>query len=369
MKSFNWNKNFVTGFDSVDSQHQELVSLINGLGNLLTENRFDEQRARELIQKLADYAHDHFQDEEALMVAQGIDCRHLKHHIDDHRHFLREVAILQQSVNTETSAGYMLEFLIHWLAYHILGQDQNMARQLERIEAGIPAADAFDEQQRSQDPATSTLLDAIGQLFKQVSARNQELQELNLTLEEKVAKRTLELSEANRHLELLSLTDTLTQLPNRRHAMQTLEALWKEGEEKKLPVTAMLVDADYFKQVNDTYGHDAGDQVLIELARTLRGAVRTDDLVCRLGGDEFLVLCPNTDLAGGQILAQQLVNKVAALRVATGGAPWQGSISLGFASQIPKTEDFEALIKAADRGVYAAKEAGRGCARTTAAIG
>ncbi|WP_417345310.1 bacteriohemerythrin [Ferrimonas sp.] len=362
MKSFNWNKNFVTGFDSVDNQHQELVSLINELGNLLTENRFDEQRARELIQKLAEYAHDHFQDEEALMAAQGIDCRHLKHHIDDHRHFLQEVAMLQQSVNTETSATYMLEFLIHWLAYHILGQDQNMARQLEQIEAGVSAADAFDAQQRSQDPATSTLLDAIGQLFKQVSARNLELQELNLTLEEKVAKRTQELREANRHLEVLSLTDTLTQLPNRRHAMQTLEALWQEGQERKLPVAVMLVDADYFKQVNDTYGHDAGDQVLIELARALKGAVRTDDLVCRLGGDEFLVLCPNTDLAGARTLAEQLVAEVAALRVATGNAHWQGSISLGFASQTPTTVGHEALIKAADLGVYAAKQAGRGCA-------
>lgn len=363
MKSFNWNKNFVTGFDSVDSQHQELVSLINGLGKLLTENRFDEQRAQELIQKLADYAHDHFQDEEALMAARGIDSRHLKHHIDDHRHFLQEVAMLQQSVSTETSATYMLEFLIHWLAYHILGQDQNMARQLEQIEAGTSAADAFDEQQRSQDPATSTLLDAIGRLFKQVSARNLELQELNLTLEDKVARRTQELSEANRHLEVLSLTDTLTQLPNRRHAMQTLDALWQEGLEEASPVAAMLVDADYFKQVNDTYGHDAGDRVLIELARTLKGTVRTDDLVCRLGGDEFLVLCPNTDLAGAQTLADQLVTKVASLRVPTGGTPWQGSISLGFASQIPATDNFEALIKAADLGVYAAKAAGRGCAR------
>ncbi|TKB56788.1 GGDEF domain-containing protein [Ferrimonas aestuarii] len=364
MRSFNWNENFVTGFGSVDSQHKELVSLINELGNQLVEDRFDPQRADELIQKLVDYAHYHFREEEALMLEVGIDARHLNHHIEEHQYFLREVCTLKDASNTEVSATYMLKFLTHWLAYHILGQDQNMARQLELIQAGVAANAAFEHQQRNENPATATLVDAIGCLFKQVSTRNRELQELNLTLEEKVNQRTQELLKANTHLEELSLTDTLTQLPNRRHGMQTLARLWQEGEATGQPVSVMLVDADYFKLVNDNYGHAIGDKVLKELARTLEGALRTDDMVCRLGGDEFLVLCPNTDEQGAKFLAEQLVAKVDSLKVETGASPWRGSISLGFATQQPKGDQSESLIRRADRGVYAAKVAGRGCARS-----
>ncbi|WP_298443755.1 GGDEF domain-containing protein [uncultured Ferrimonas sp.] len=363
MTSFQWNRNFVTGFASVDDQHHQLVELINELGELLTENRFEQDKAQALIQTLANYATHHFQDEEALMAANKIDPRHLQPHVEEHHHFLSEVTALQ-AVNNETSATYLLDFLTHWLAFHILGQDQNMARQLEQIDAGVSPAAAFEAQQRSRDPATSTLLDAISRLFTQVSTRNQELFQLNQSLEAKVTERTEHLHQANHELKTLSLTDSLTQLPNRRHGMQALEAMWQEGAIKQRPLTAMLVDADNFKQVNDRYGHDSGDRVLIELARNLQAGVRTDDMVCRLGGDEFLILCPNTSTTGANTLAQQLVAKVAALQVQTGDAHWHGSISLGVATQLPCGDNFEALIKQADLGVYAAKEAGRGCARS-----
>jgi hemerythrin len=124
-----------------------------------------------------------------------------------------------------------------------------------------------------------------------------------------------------------------------------------------------MIDADHFKEVNDTYGHDAGDSVLIKLAKTLQHSLRNDDIVCRLGGDEFFVICPNTDREGGMYIAELTRKVVSELRVHTGGEPWHGSVSIGVASRSPDMESCDELIKAADKCLYAAKEAGKNCVR------
>jgi len=149
------------------------------------------------------------------------------------------------------------------------------------------------------------------------------------------------------------------------HALRQFSALWKESVQEGIPLSCMMIDADHFKEVNDTYGHDAGDDVLRELALTLQHAVRSDDIVCRLGVDEFLILCPNTEQEGrGMYIAEVIRKQVAALRVKTGGGAWQGSISIGFSTRTDQTKNHEALIKQADDGVYMAKRDGKNCVRT-----
>ena len=133
---------------------------------------------------------------------------------------------------------------------------------------------------------------------------------------------------------------------------------------KDSPLVCMMIDADNFKEINDTYGHDAGDAVLIELAKTIQYTLRNDDTVCRLGGDEFFVICPNTDKKGGMHIAELIRKTVSKLRVATGGEPWYGSISVGVASRLPDMKSCDELIKAADKGIYAAKAAGKNCVKT-----
>jgi hemerythrin len=91
----------------------------------------------------------------------------------------------------------------------------------------------------------------------------------------------------------------------------------------------MMIDADSFKQINDTQGHDAGDSVLRALSKQLLHAVRNDDIVCRLGGDEFLIICAGTPLDGAMMLAESIREEVAALRVPAGAGEWVGSISVG----------------------------------------
>jgi len=120
-----------------------------------------------------------------------------------------------------------------------------------------------------------------------------------------------------------------------------------------------MIDVDYFKQVNDTAGHDAGDRLLVELAQTLADSFRSDDLVCRLGGDEFFVICPNTDLAGGMHIAELTRNKVNQMLVPVGQSVWRGSISVGVGERTSTMNDFNDLIKEADNAVYRSKSEGR----------
>lgn len=365
MKAFNWNKNFETGLTDVDHQHRNLVDIVNQFGLLITENRVDRKSLLKIFTRLCDYTEYHFKDEESMMKSIGIDPRHLKHHIYSHHSFLEEVSALFAMISEEniSSTKHLLDYLIHWLAYHILGQDQHMARQIEAIQSGMSPAKAYEMEERERDKATEPLLFALSGLFEQVSARNRELLQLNQSLEKKVTKRTRELSEANSYLKELSITDPLTGLPNRRHAMHSLDIVWEESIREQSSMVCMVIDVDHFKEVNDTSGHDAGDVVLMVLAKSLQHSLRSDDIVCRLGGDEFMVICPKTDSEGGLKIAELTRQEISKLKVPTGEGFWRGSISVGVAARTDKIESYDALIKAADTGVYAAKAAGKNCVR------
>ncbi len=366
MKSFIWDKHFITGISSVDQQHKHLVKITNQFGKHIAENKIVFKFIEAIFKELADYTEYHFQEEEALMQKLSIDKRHYNHHLGVHNNFLNDVTSMYSMLSKDDldSAKNLLNFLINWLAYHILGSDQNMARQIAAVQSGVEPAKAYETEEREKNSATEPLLIALDGLFEQVSDRNKELIKLNQELEEKVAQRTKELFEANKHLKELSLTDVLTGLPNRRSAMKSLSSLWEKSVQDDLSLVCIMIDADHFKEVNDTYGHDAGDLVLIELAKTLQHSFRNDDIVCRLGGDEFFVICPDTDKDGAMRIAQLTLKTVSELRITTGGKPWHGSVSIGIAHRTPDIKTYEELIKTADKGLYAAKQDGKNCIRT-----
>lgn len=368
MKSFIWNSNFETGVVEIDDQHQELVKIINTYSHLLANNSATIETIDQTLEELITYTKFHFCEEEALMSKIGLDPRHIKRHKNLHQGLVEEInAMIPKNYSDKFLARtHILDLIIHWLAYHILGTDMNMTKQMAAIKSGVSAEAAFELEEKNKDKSTKPLLEALNGLFAQVSVRNKELQALNLSLEEKVVQRTQELNKLNKELESLSLTDSLTEMPNRRYAIQQLSLLWEESNVNLKPITCLMIDADYFKSINDTYGHDVGDLVLIKLGLTLRHSIRNDDLACRLGGDEFLVLCPGTDLQGGFYLADVIAKKFSQLNIEANGKPIDISLSLsiGVAEKTSEMLDYEALLKIADDGTYQAKADGRNCIKT-----
>ncbi len=174
--------------------------------------------------------------------------------------------------------------------------------------------------------------------------------------QEKLQSLADELTLANRRLQQLALTDALTGLPNRRAAIERLEQEWSLAHRSQRQLVCMVLDVDHFKKINDKYGHPVGDQVLKEIAQALRQAARSQDLVCRFGGEEFLVICPDTDIQAAYQCAERLRAQVWAVRVAQ---PLNVTISIGMAAADAGTLD-ELLVRA-DRCLYEAKQAGRNC--------
>ena len=363
MQLIEWSPVFELGLQLIDEQHRRLVDLTNKFGGLLSKNEVDRPALEEVFVELLGYTEYHFREEEELMAKMGVDPRHVELHEQQHRTFLNDVAAFHREMPRDgDNARALFEYLMNWLVYHILGSDRSMGRQIGLICDEVSPQQAYARHEEAIDGAAGMLLNSLNNLFQQVSLRNRQLSELNQSLENKVAERTRELSAANIRLGELASTDALTGLANRRHALQQLQQLWDETEAVE-QLSCMMIDADGFKQINDRFGHDAGDEVLRELARYLCHLVRTDDIVCRLGGDEFLILCPATDADGAQQVARQVHAGVAAQRITFPGGAWAGSISVGVATRTEEMTGPGDLIKAADQGVYAAKEAGRNCVR------
>ena len=156
--------------------------------------------------------------------------------------------------------------------------------------------------------------------------------------------------------EVRAATDPLTRLPNRRAAADTLKRMVAQALRTKAPLAAVSLDLDHFKQVNDVYGHPMGDEVLAAVGTLLANTLRDSDFAGRLGGEEFLVLLPDTDGPGAITAAEKLRAAIEGMQLSL---PEGVSASFGVAVLPTHAVDAEGLLRAADRALYAAKNAGR----------
>jgi two-component system cell cycle response regulator len=159
----------------------------------------------------------------------------------------------------------------------------------------------------------------------------------------------------------MAVTDPLTGLHNRRYLDSHLQTLFDRALARRRPLSLMITDIDRFKSVNDTYGHDGGDDVLKEFAARLRRNVRGIDLACRFGGEEFVVVMPDTDGGVAQRVAERIRAEIAGTPFPIGkdGKAIAVTVSVGVATLQPPHDSVAALLKRADVGLYEAKSAGR----------
>ena len=171
------------------------------------------------------------------------------------------------------------------------------------------------------------------------------------------------LRQGREELERLSRTDGLTELPNRRHLMETIEREIRRAQRSERPFTLLMIDVDHFKQFNDAFGHLAGDDVLKRLAGVLTGAMRTVDYAGRFGGEEFTVLLPETPLDGAGEVAERIRARMAEQTFGDGRPAVTLSIGMG---ECPTDgESVDTIIECADAALYYAKETGRNRVVTT----
>ena len=168
------------------------------------------------------------------------------------------------------------------------------------------------------------------------------------------------LMETNKRLELLSITDGLTKLHNHRYFQDELARAFEESQRYQRPLSLAMIDIDFFKKINDTYGHAVGDDVLKRSAILYKQSVRSTDLVARYGGEEFAVMMPETELPDAITLAEKLRSLVEETELETQAGSLRATVSVGVAS-VPHSRVHSAkdLIVAADRALYRAKRGGR----------
>ncbi|OIO81912.1 MAG: hypothetical protein AUJ90_03860 [Gallionellaceae bacterium CG1_02_60_948] len=179
---------------------------------------------------------------------------------------------------------------------------------------------------------------------------------------EQLVRFSNELSAANKRLQQQALSDALTELPNRRFAMERLEQEWALTRRGERALSCMMLDIDHFKKINDTFGHQLGDEALKQVADALRKTARAQDVVCRYGGEEFLVICPDTGATAAWQAAERMRVSVESLRMlAPDGRCVPLTISIGVAEKGEGMADMNALVNRADDSLYAAKKQGRNC--------
>jgi diguanylate cyclase (GGDEF)-like protein len=267
--------------------------------------------------------------------------------------------------------------LLEWVRQHHPQTIRLMMTGLARVEDAVDAINCGQVHRYLFKPwRSSELLQILKNAAKTYALERSheqlldELRRLNQQLEERVQQRTTELEEANRQLqqknsmlEKLALTDPLTGIPNRRAMDRVMRSEQKRRGRYPSPLALGVIDADFFRDINARYLLPGGDQVLISLAQTLADSVRAVDTVGRIGGEEFMVVAPETDVEGAVILAERIRSAVEVREVRYKEHLIKVTVSVGFAVVEDGLASYDQLKHLAAQALREAKTAGRNCCK------
>lgn len=281
------------------------------------------------------------------------------------------LATRKREILADTAMIVAVSSILLWLALHLLLTWKVLTplrhlREMVMLIACRPESISRDDLPcSSQDEVGELVLvfndmkrklgNTYDKLEDKVNLADTALRQANATLQE----RATQLEKAFTTVEGLSITDSLTGVLNRRGFEEILQRGFAEAKRYDQPASLMLVDLDYFKTVNDQYGHNIGDKVLIAVAGALRDGIRDCDSVGRLGGDEFVVFLPNTDPEEAEIMCERVQCLAKALRVSHESIEITVSLTYGLATSGADVPTPERLIGNADLALYEAKRRGR----------
>lgn len=349
MNAFEWDERFKTGLDRVDDQHFHLVELVNRVAEIAEDGNATEQDLQSIFNQLAEYAHSHFAEEELLMERLNLDPRHVLMHKSQHADFIKQVnSIWQHRDIVDNQIPVLHGFLSAWLVAHILGVDHGMSRMVTDIEGGFASDIAWQrEAERHGDNNETILLNAMKQLYSVVAKQNRLLSAANKKL-----------VEAMQELESSAHMDALTGLPNRALFQDRLHQTLARAKRHQQMFGLLFIDIDRFKQVNDRFGHAIGDGLLQRVVDRLKSSSRQSDAIGRWGGDEFLVLLPETNsLESALHVAAKLEASISQKPLVIDGCTCNVSLSIGHAIFPDDGETPEELISLADQRMYLQKRA------------
>lgn len=235
-------------------------------------------------------------------------------------------------------------------------KDRDIIESLETLEADRYQHLMADE--RFKDNPLLPELQQLHELYRTLTQRTERL------VKEKAQLET-QLSNMNRSLNLATRIDPMTGLANRRAIMEVIEQEFSRASRHQRATSIIMADMDYFKKINDTYGFNTGDDVLVEVSRVLRGCLRNEDVCGRWGGEEFLFLLPETPLDGALAVANKIRESVAMTEFKANKYGIQLTVSLGICEHHSGQDIFEAISKA-DQALFQAKLGGRNRANVAA---
>ncbi|MFW5931202.1 MAG: GGDEF domain-containing protein, partial [Desulfosalsimonas sp.] len=213
-----------------------------------------------------------------------------------------------------------------------------------------------------QNPLLQPYHDLLGE-YKKLFRQTRRLVKMSDRMQRDLNELNAELQKHKEILSQMSYVDGLTGIANRRKFNEVIEAEWKRAARSGTPLALIILDLDFFKPYNDNYGHSAGDECLVQVARGLSDAVnRPGDLAARYGGEEFAVLLPETDISGAINVACTIQDNIEALGLVHGFSPVSAVVtaSIGAAAMVPDMGfSYNELVEAADQQLYAAKQEGR----------
>ncbi len=172
----------------------------------------------------------------------------------------------------------------------------------------------------------------------------------------------IRLRDLSQELEKLSIQDALTTLYNRRHSLELFEKEFRRAKRSRHPLSIAILDLDHFKGVNDTYGHLVGDEVLNKIGILMKSTVRNTDICGRIGGEEFIIICPETNTRNMFEVAEKIRKRICEQRFSSNNEFFTVSGSLGIAEITEITKDIREMLSQADKALYKAKNSGRNMA-------